>query len=209
MRVILADDHRIVREGLRWMLASEEGVDVVGEAESGAELLDLLERVDADVILLDIRMPGMSGLEALERVRIRAPDARVMILSMYDEPTYVHRAVELGAVGYLRKDVSRAELIRALECVAQGKGYVQAELTGALMAQLTGTAGNDGGPSLTPRQQEVLRLLADGLENKQIASRFSISETTVETHIRVVFARLGVQNRAAAVAEALRRGLIE
>ncbi len=207
MRIILADDHKIVREGLRWMLSDEDDVEIVGEADSGEALLKLVDRVDADIVLLDVRMPGMSGLDALEILSERVPDLKVIILSMHGEPAYVRRAVELGAAGYLLKSSDRDELLGALAAVAAGKAYIQGEVTETLMKSIS---GQEAGTSLlSPRETEILVLVSRGLENKQIATELGISEATVKTHLKGVFNRLDVSSRAEAAAVGLRLGLIE
>lgn len=212
MRVLLADDHGIVRDGLRWMLTEEPDVDIVGEVGDGRELLDLLEerRGEVDIVLLDIRMPGLGGLEVLDALLARAggDDPAVVILSMHGEPGYVRRAIELGAVGYLLKSVSREELLAALRHVTAGRCYLQSEVTGSLLDQVAGRTAPPP-PSLTARERTVLRLVADGLANKQIGARLGISEETVKTHLKDVFARLGVVNRAEAVTKAIQQGLLE
>jgi DNA-binding NarL/FixJ family response regulator len=207
MRVIIADDHRIVREGLRFMLSESSDVDIVAEAESGEELLDILSTTPTDVVLLDVRMPGMSGLDALEQLAASHPDVKVIILSMHDDPAYVRRAVELGASGYLLKSTGREELERALEIVFEGGAYVQGEVTKPLLDAMTGDI--DEPPALSPREQQILQLVALGRENKQIARELDISEATVKTHIKGIFARLDVRSRAEAVAVGLRFGIIE
>lgn len=207
MRIILADDHKIVREGLRWMLSDEDDVEIVGEADSGEALLKLVDRVDADIVLLDVRMPGMSGLDALEILNERVPDLKVIILSMHGEPAYVRRAVELGAAGYLLKSSDRDELLGALAAVAAGKAYIQGEVTETLMKTISGQ--ETGTSLLSPRETEILVLVSRGLENKQIATELGISEATVKTHLKGVFNRLDVSSRAEAAAVGLRLGLIE
>ena len=209
MRIIIADDHRVVREGLRWMLSDEPEVEVVGEAADGRELLALIAEIDADVILLDVRMPQMTGLEAMEELFEIAPDLKVIVLSMHDEPAYVRRAVELGASGYLLKSAGRDEIIRALDAVLAGDAYIQGELAGPLIEVVAGRDESTGSTELSPRERQVLALIADGSENKQIARELGISEATVKTHLKSAFDRLGVRSRAEAVAVALREGLLE
>ncbi len=202
MRVIIADDHRIVREGLIWMLTDRPDIEIVGEAEGGESLLTLLDTVDADVILLDIRMPDLSGIEVLERLRSREKSPAVLVMSMHDEPGYVRKAVELGAAGYLLKNSSKDEMIRALESVAGGAFHVQGEVARPLIG------GDQAGGHLSPRQRLVLQLVADGLENKQIAAELNISATTVKKYLSETFETLSVLSRAEAVAVGLRTGLI-
>lgn len=206
MKVVITDDHRIVRDGLRWMLEDAESIDVVGEAGSGSELLAILAGTSVDVALVDVRMPEMGGLEALEVVHHRYPQVRVIMLSMHDEPAYVRRAVELGASGYLLKNTGRDELIRALETVAAGGVYLQGDVVAPLVADVEDTPS---AARLSPREREVLQLVADGFENKQIAAELDISQATVKTYLRGVFERFGVSSRAEAVAVGLREGLIE
>lgn len=207
MRVVIADDHQIVREGLRFMLETESGIEIVAEAGNGRELLELLVDVDVDVVLLDIRMPDMGGLEALDAMRRISPGTRVLVLSMHDEPALVRRAVDLGADGYMLKNSSREELIKALGHVARGEGYVQSEVVRPLLDEL---AGEEETPDpLTIRETHVLGLVSEGLENKQIARRLGISEATVKTHLKAIFERLEVTSRAGAVAVGLRTGIIE
>jgi DNA-binding NarL/FixJ family response regulator len=207
MRVVVADDHRIVREGISWLLSEQDDIEIVGEAEDGSALLDLLEQTPVDVVLLDVRMPGVGGLEALEKITSDFPQVRVVMLSMHDEPAYVRRAVELGAAGYLLKKTGSEELATALRAVGEGNVYIQGEVTGQLVASLGNDA--DENPQLSPRELQVLQLLADGLENKQIARELGISEATVKTYVKGVFQRLEARSRAEAVANGLRRGLIQ
>lgn len=209
IRVVLADDHRIVREGLVLMLSDVEDIEIVGEAEDGASLLELLETVTADLALLDVRMPGVGGLEALPKLREVQPELKVIILSMHDEPAYVAKAVELGANAYLLKNTDREELVRAMHLVVDGKAYIQAELTGALVDRVAAGTREIDSPAMSPRVSEVLRLLALGYENKQIATELGIAEATVKTYLRTLYEQLDVRNRAEAVAVALRLGLIE
>lgn len=205
VRVMLVDDHRIVREGLAYMLGGIDGIDLVGEAGSGAELLATVDQIHPDVVLLDVHMPEMSGLEALERLRRDHPDVKVIMLTMHDQAGYVQQALRLGALGYLLKSAGLDELVRALELVAAGKPYLQGELAGAVV-----TAPHETGlPHLSPRELEVLRLMSNGRENKQIARELGISETTVKTHVKALYVRLEVRSRAEATATALRVGLID
>ena len=207
MRVVIADDHWTVRDGLKWMLSGEAGIEVVGEAADGTELLDLLTTTEADIVLLDVNMPGMGGLEALEALRDRSGSLGIIVLSMHDKTVYVKRAIELGANGYLLKSAGKEELVRAIGIVADGGSYVQGELTGAI---IEGAAGADStAPRLSPRELEVLERVARGEENKQIATALGISEATVKTYLKSVFERLDVHSRAEAVAVGLRLGIIE
>lgn len=207
MRIVIADDHRVVREGVGFMLSEEDDIDLVGEAGSGEELLELLDAQPVDVVLLDVRMPGMSGFDVLERVSVDMPQVRVLMLSMHDQPSYVRRAVELGAAGYLLKNTGREELLRAIRAVADGGVYLQGELMEPLVADMSGSTGSPG--RLSPRERQVLQLVANGYENKQIAAELGISEATVKSYLRGIFERLEVTGRAEAVAVGLRLGVIE
>jgi len=205
VRVMLVDDHRIVREGLAYMLGGLDEVALIGEAAGGTELLAVVDELDPDVILLDVHMPDMNGLDVLEALRQRHSEAKVIMLSMHDQAAYVQQAVQLGAMGYLLKNTGLEELARAIELVASGRPYIQGELASALVTPLT----EPDLPHLSPRELEVLRLLSRGRENKQIATSLGISEATVKTHTRALYTRLGVRSRAEAVATALRLGLID
>lgn len=207
MKLVLADDHRVVREGISYMLSGEADIDIVGEAEGGAELLALLEDVSVDVVLLDVRMAEMGGLEVLEKLAKKLPQVRVLMLSMHDEPGYVRRAIELGAAGYLLKSSGRDELLRAIRAVADGGVYIQGELMEPLVSAVVHEGSVPG--RLSPREREVLQLVANGFENKQIATELGLSEATVKTYMRGIFERLEVAGRAEAVAVGLRLGVIQ
>jgi DNA-binding NarL/FixJ family response regulator len=207
VRIVIADDHRVVREGITYMLSEEPDIEIVGDAAGGEELLDLLDDQPVDVVLLDVRMPGMSGFEVLERIGSDMPQVRVLMLSMHDQPGYVRRAVELGAAGYLLKSSGREELLRAIRTVADGGVYLQGELMEPLVADVTGTSGPPG--RISPRERQVLQLIANGYENKQVATELGLSEATVKSYLRGIFERLEVTSRAEAVAVGLRLGVIE
>lgn len=213
MRLLLADDHQIVRDGLRWMLAGEPDIEIVAEAGSGQQLLDVLRDRpgSVDIVLLDIRMPELGGLDALQRLTApgRPSDVpKVVILSMHQEPAVVRRAVELGAAGYLLKSSTREQLLTALRRVAAGDCYVQAEVTGPLLDHVAGRSGGPAVPMLTARERDVLELVAAGRANKQIATHLGVSEATVKSHLKAIFARMDTTNRAEAVARAIQFDLI-
>jgi DNA-binding NarL/FixJ family response regulator len=207
VRLVIADDHRVVRDGIRYMLADAPGIEIAGEASSGKELIELLETDPVDVVLLDVRMPGMNGFDVLERLQEGLSQVRVIMLSMHDAPGYVRRAIELGAAGYLLKSASRDEVIAAIDAVLEGGAYVQGELVQPLVNELSGRPGS--GSALSPRERQVLQLVADGFENKQIVTELGLSEGTVKTYLRGIFQRLDVSSRAEAVAVGLRRGIID
>ncbi len=204
---MIADDHWSVREGLKFMLSEHDSIEVVAEAEDGESLIALLEDIEADVVLLDVNMPGMGGLDALAQIKASTPDLGAIMLTMHDKAVYVNRAVELGADGYLLKSAGRDEVIRALEVVAGGGAYIQGELTGTIIDRAA--TGDSGVPRLSRRELQVLTRVAKGEENKQIARGLGISEATVKTYLKSVFNRLDVRSRAEAVAVALRLEIIE
>jgi len=206
--VIVADDHRIVREGIAMLLAPEQDVELVGEASNGEELLDLLEVTEVDVVLLDVRMPGMSGLDVLETLQARTRAPRMIVLSMHDDPSYVKRAIELGASGYLLKSVGKDELLRALGVVVRGGSYIQGEITAPLIARMVDPMSSGSAGELSVRDIEMLRMLAEGLDNRAIAGRLGMSEAAVKAHLRAIYSRLGANRRSEAVAVALRLGII-
>jgi DNA-binding NarL/FixJ family response regulator len=189
------------------MLSDTPEIEIVGEAESAEAMFEIIGSEPVDVVLLDIRMKGMTGLDALGRMASEFPQVRVLMLSMHDQPGYIRRAIELGASGYLLKSAGRDEVLAAISAVSEGGRYIQASLMEPLVADVTGMSRQMG--RLSPREQEVLQLIADGSENKQIARELGLSEATVKTYIRGVFDRLDVSSRAEAVAVGLRIGIID
>jgi len=207
IRVLLADDQRVVREGLQMLLGLLPGIEVVGSAADGEEAVRLAVARAADVVLMDLRMPRMDGIEATRRLAEARPAARVIALTTYaDEPT-VLSALRAGARGYLTKDAGADEISRAIAAVARGEAAldsaVQHHVIGAV-AHAEAAALPDG---LTPREAEVLALIAEGLSNQEIADRLVVSPATVKSHVNRVFAKAGVRDRAQAVAYAYRTGL--
>ena len=212
IRLLIVDDHPIVRDGLRGVFADDAGFEVAGEAADGAEAVRLARRLDVDVVLMDLRMPVMGGVEATARLKELRHPARVLILTTYDTDRDVLPAVRAGATGYLLKDVPREELIRAVRAAHAGESVLAPAVAGTLMGLAGGSGADDpnppGGP-LSPREVEVLRLVAEGTTNRTAARRLLISETTVKTHLLHIYAKLGVRDRAAAVAAAYKRGLLD
>ena len=208
VRIIIADDHRIMREGVQMLLADHENIEVVGEADSGESLLQLLETTAADAVLMDLEMPEMGGLDALTHISSRFPQVAVVILSMHDRPDFVRRAITEGADGYLLKSASREEVIRALETVVAGGSYVQQELVAPLVTGLGDEPTSSAGISLTKREHQVLELMALGHDTQAMAAELGIAEATIRTHVKNLFSRLNVHSRAQAVAVGLRQGLI-
>ncbi|WP_410672425.1 response regulator [Amycolatopsis sp. cmx-4-68] len=201
--VLIADDHPIVRDGLRGIFTGR-GFEVVGEAASGAEAVTLAERLRPDVVLMDLRMPGTDGVAAITELARRGNPARVLVLTTYDTDSDVLPAIEAGATGYLLKDAPREDLFRAVEAAARG----EAVLSPAVASRLMGRMREPAREPLSQRELEVLTLVARGSTNKEAAKKLFISEATVKTHLIHVYAKLGVKDRAAAVAVAFERGLL-
>lgn len=204
IRILLVDDHPVVRAGLSGLLSSQPDFVVVGEASNGLEALSLLEQVGADVVLMDLRMPQMDGVTAIRQVRARFPKVQVLVLTTYDTDSEIVRAVEAGATGYLLKDVPREELFRAVRLCAKG----EAVLSPPVAARLLGRMRGPNEETLSVRELEVLALVAKGFSNKEIARKLKISEATVKTHLLHTFEKLGVDDRTAAVTVALERGIL-
>lgn len=208
MRLVITDDHRIVRDGIRWMLANEPSIEIVAEAKSGEALLDLLDEVETDVILLDIKMPGMSGLETLAAVRRTRVDIAVLVLTMYEDPELVQRAVQLGADGYLPKSADRQELISAIHTVGRGGQYLHGDMVAPLVKTVV-KGGRSHRFEACGQELEALQLVAAGLSNREIAAELQISEVEVKTCLHRLFGVLGAHSRSHAVAVALRSELID
>jgi NarL family two-component system response regulator YdfI len=210
LRVLVADDHLVVREGLRLILESESGFEVAGEAADGAEAVRLAEQLAPDVVLMDLRMPGMGGLEAMTRIRASRPDAAIVVLTTFNEDDLMARALEAGARGYLLKDVTRAALLDAVRAAARGEMLLRPEVLARVLARArsTGPADPSPGGALSEREREVLEGVAQGERNKEIAQRLGISERTVKAHLASAFNKLGVDSRAGAVSVAMQRGLL-
>lgn len=204
IKVLIVDDHPIVRDGLRGVFAGDADFEVVGEAGDGAEALALVETTNPDVVLMDLRMPKMSGVQAITRLRLSHPSVRVLVLTTYDTDSDVHPAIEAGATGYLLKDSPRNDLIRAVRAAHAGEAVISPAVTQRLMAHLQRPAH----AQLSERELDVLRLVARGATNKEAARQLFISEATVKTHLLHTYDKLGVKDRAAAVAVAFERGLL-
>jgi DNA-binding NarL/FixJ family response regulator len=210
LRVIVADDHEAVREGLRWMLKADDRVEVVADAPDGRSLLDIAARVPCDAILLDLSMPGMDGIAVLAELGAAGDMPAVIVLTMHDDPVSVDRALALGASGYVLKSAPRDELIHAIESAVAGGAYVQPSLAKPLLARHLSPVGPtpEAGVALPPRHLQLLRRLAAGRSNKELAHELGLSEATVKGYLKELYARLDVRSRAEAVAYGLRTGLI-
>jgi DNA-binding NarL/FixJ family response regulator len=204
IKLLIADDHPVVRDGLTAMFARDPEFEVLGEAADGAEAVRLALALAPDVILMDLRMPGTDGLTAITELGKRGSAARVLVLTTYDTDSHVLPAIEAGATGYLLKDAPRADLLRAVRAAARGEAVLSPSVAARLMSRFRSPSA---GP-LSQRELEVLELVAAGTTNREAAARLFISEATVKTHLLNIYAKLGVSDRAAAVAEAFNRGLL-
>ncbi len=211
IRVLIADDHLVVREGLRLILETGEGFEIVGEAADGAEAVRRAGELQPDVVLMDLRMPGMDGLEAIERIRAQWQDIAIVILTTYNEDDLMIRGLRLGARGYLLKDTDRATLFDTIRAAARGETLLRPEMIARVLAHAEAPARapqRSGGVELTEREVQVLSAVARGERNKEIAARLHITERTVKAHLDSIYNKLGVDSRAAAVSMATQRGLL-
>ncbi len=210
IRVLLADDHAVVRKGIREFLEDAGDIAVIAEASGGAEALRLVEAQRPDVAVLDVRMPGMTGVEATRRIKERFPDVRVLILTAYDDDPYIFTLLQAGADGYVLKTTSGDELVQAVRTVHSGGVALSPEIAGKVVRQATGRPAGaaEQVELLTPRELNVLRLAAQGLTNRAIGHQLAISHRTVQGHLASIYGKLGVSSRTEAVTEALRRGWI-
>jgi DNA-binding NarL/FixJ family response regulator len=211
VRVLLADDHSLVRAGFKALLQSLPGVEVVAEAGDGREVLGLIESRHPDVVLLDIAMPGLNGLEAADRVRKTHPEVRIVMLSMHASEEYILRALRAGALGYVLKSAGPAELELALGTVMRGETYLSPPISKRLVDDYIRRTSDAGGPldRLTPRQREILQLIAEGRSTKEIAQTLALSPRTVETHRAQIMERLDVHDLAGLVLFAVRMGIVK
>ncbi|WP_314148761.1 response regulator transcription factor [uncultured Leifsonia sp.] len=205
IRLLVVDDHPVVRDGIVGMMASDPDIEVVGEASDGAEAVGLARTLLPDVVLMDLRMRGMDGVAAIRELTRLGVPSRVVVLTTFDGDADVLPAIEAGATGYLLKDAPRADLLRAIRAAAVG----DAVLAPSVASRLVGRVRAAEDSLLTPRELEVLALVADGATNRAAGARLHLSEATVKTHLLSIYAKLGVGDRAAAVAEGFRRGLLD
>ncbi|MEW2354691.1 response regulator transcription factor [Spirillospora sp. NPDC029432] len=207
VRVVVVDDHPVVRAGLLGMLGGEPGFEVVAEAADGAEALAAVARTRPDVVLSDLRMPGVDGVELIRRLAGAAPRTRVLVLTTYDGDADVLPAIDAGAVGYLLKDSPREELFRGLRAAARGESVLAPTAAARLIERVRAPARPPKGP-LSEREIEVLALVGAGASNREVAAALFLSEATVKTHLVRIFAKLGVSDRTAAAVTAHERGLL-
>lgn len=206
IRVLVADDHGVVREGLRTFLRLQPGIEVVGEAADGLEAVHAAERLEPDVVLMDLVMPKLDGVEAMRRIRERLPAARVIVLTSFAEDDKLLPAVRAGAAGYLLKTAEPQELVRAIRAAHAGGAVLDPPAAGRLLEALA--AEPERQAPLTPREHEVLALVAQGFPNKRIARELGVSEKTVKAHVGRILAKLGVADRTQAALYAVREGLL-
>ncbi len=202
LKLILIDDHFVVRSGLVASLELEDDISVLAEADRGEEAAALFAKHQPQVVLMDMQLPGISGVEATARLRAEHPEARVLIFSTFARDEEVAAALKAGALGYLQKSASRDELLRAIRSVAKGQRALPLDLESRL-------ALRTAGPEITPREREILKLIAQGKANKEIGANLGIAEDTVKRHVSSILDKLQVNDRAQATAEAMRRGLVE
>ncbi len=206
IRILVVDDHQVVREGLRRMLELESDFTVVGEAADATDVLTQVESLSPEVILMDIKMPGVDGLDLTRQLKQKQPSCNVIMLTLYDE--YLTQAIEAGAVGYLHKDIKREELVRAIRAVCQGRSPLDLSISRDHLAELTTSVEGKQRFYLSDRELAILRLIAEGATTRELASQLFLSQASVKRSVRLIFEKLGVRNRSEAVSEAYKRGLI-
>lgn len=213
IRIVIVDDHAILRSGLRMMLNAQPDITVVGEASAGRQGISEAQRLLPDVILMDITMPDINGIEATRQIKQAHPDIRVLILTMHENDEYLFQALRAGANGYILKEAADTELINAIHIVQSGRFYLtpsaQTVMVGDYLQRVRSGEEHDSYSDLTEREREVLKLVAEGLTNNQIADRLFISPKTVDTHRTHVMDKLNLHNRSELVRYAMRRGLLE
>ena len=209
IKILIADDHLIIRQGLRLILETENDFEFAGEASDGKEALSLCKKLKPDVVLMDLRMPNMDGLTAIEKLRVEQPEIAVVILTTFNEDELLFRGLQAGARGYLLKDTDRMTLFNTIRAAARGETLLQPEIMARLLSQKSAAKMESNEPvNLTDRELEVLASVARGERSKEIASHLGISERTVKAHLASIYNKLGVDSRAAAIAVAAEKGLL-
>jgi len=213
IRLLIADDHLIIRQGLRLILETEDDLEIVAEANDGAEALKMCAERNPDVVLMDLRMPGMDGLTAIEKLRMQQPEIAVVILTTFNEDELMLRGLQAGARGYLLKDTDRVALFDTIRAAARGETLLKPEIMARVLSLAGGnrqvTKGNLSSIELTEREQEVLEAVARGDRSKEVAFQLGISERTVKAHLANIYEKLGVDSRAAAISVAMQKGLLK
>ena len=212
-RILIADDHAVVRSGLRLILSAQPELQVVGEAGTGEQTVEKAIALRPDILLLDIAMPGLNGLEAARQIRQQVPEVRIIVLTMYDDEAYLRQFLEMGAAGYVLKKAADTELVDAIRAVQRGEPFIYPSLMGQLidsyLKQPPPPRGRESSEELSTRESEVLRLVALGYTSQQIAKELSISANTVETHRAHIMEKLGLRGRAQLVRYAMAKGLLK
>jgi len=206
IRILVVDDHQVVREGLRHMLELEADIEVVGEAGDAKEALTQVEALFPEIVLMDIKMPGVDGIELTRQLKEKQPSCNIIMLTLYDE--YLAEAIEAGAVGYLLKDIKREELVRAIRAVHQGRSPISLSLSRDQLTELATPVESKQRAYLSERELAVLRMIADGVTTKEIANQLFLSQASIKRSVRLTLEKLGVRNRSEAVSEAYKRRLI-
>ena len=212
MKVVICDDQAIIRDGLAMLLMLEKDIEIAGQASDGAEAVELVARHLPDLVLMDLKMPGMNGIEATRQIRTRYPAVKVLVLTTYDDDEWVFDAIRAGAAGYLLKDTPRADLVKAVRGTVEGKTFVDPAVAGKMLGQLASQQTQPQSvitKDLSEREVDVLRLIARGYTNAEIAADLHLSEGTVRNHVSAIFAKLGVADRTQAAVIAMRHGLGE
>jgi DNA-binding NarL/FixJ family response regulator len=214
IHILIVDDHPVVRDGLVAILSTQPDFAIAGEAASGEEALGIFQKRQPDVVLLDLEMPGMDGVEVIQRLREARPQVKIVVFTAFDTDERILSALQAGAKGYLLKGAPRAELFEAIRIVHQGGSLLQPVVASRLLDQIAAPEGGPGSGAeaveeLTPREREVLALLVKGKQNKEIAAELTIAERTVKFHISSIFGKLGAGNRTEAVTTAIQQGLVE
>jgi NarL family two-component system response regulator YdfI len=211
IRVLIADDHLVVREGLRLILETAEEFELVGEAADGAQAVQLAKELEPDVVLMDLQMPRLDGLAAIEQIRAQQPNIAIVILTTYNEDDRMIRGLRAGSRGYLLKDTDRETLLNTIRAAARGQTLLKPEIMNRVLAHTDSASASARTPSpadMTEREMQVLRLIVRGAQNKEIAAQLNITERTVKAHLASIFNRLGVNSRTEAAAVAVRMGLV-
>lgn len=210
-RILLVDDHELVRQGIAAMLKTASDLEVVGEAKTGREAIEVARRELPDIVLMDVRMPDMDGLEATRRIKEERPRTAVIMLTMHDNATYLRDAVKAGAAGYLLKDVSKEELTDAVRQVASGGAFIESQMLKGMLSEMKPStpAGASPAKNLTKREREILALIAEGMSNREIAAQLVVSSETVKSHVAAILEKLNVSDRTQAAIYAVRNGLVQ
>ncbi len=210
IKIIICDDQAVIRDGLEMLLSLEKDFQVVGCAQDGQEALELTAQKSPDLVLMDLKMPGMNGIEATRQIRVKFPQVKVLVLTTYDDDEWIFDAIRAGALGYLLKDTPRQKLVEAIRGTAEGKSFVDPGVAGKLLQQVAGHQPQPASlltQNLTERELDVLRLLAKGMTNADIAAQLHLSEGTVRNHVSAILDKLGVTDRTQAAVIAIQHGL--